>query len=277
MRKIFISIITISISMLLLISCGSSRQEDDMRGDADDAAKQQELDEIEALLGITPEEKGQGEPEKKSGKDDDQLGLLSAGAVPVTQSATESQPPLQAPASDAEVDELKKQIENKDRLITDLKAQVRAQSDQIYQLETQKQASGTQTVTVAVGDVSPAEYESRYQEGLSLFHANQYREAIQVFESLLASSTNHSLSDNAQYWVGECHYALREYNKAIIDFEKVFTFPKSNKNDAAQFKLGLCYIRMGDSGKARQEFQRLIDVYPQSEYVNRAQDHLSSL
>jgi len=278
LKKNFNFIVIMSLSVILLMSCGSSRQEDDMSGDAGDTEKQQELDEIEALLGITPEEKAQqSEQQKTQPKEDDQLGLLAAGAVPVTQSQTgaETQQPLMA--ADTEVDDLKKQIDNKDKLITDLKAQVRAQSDQIYQLETQKQSQPARTVAVAVGDVSPEEYQSRYQEGLDLFHANQYRSAIQVFESLLASSANNSLSDNAQYWIGESHYALREYSKAVIDFEKVFTFPKSNKNDAAQFKLGLCYVRMGDGAKAREEFQRLIDVYPQSDYVTRAQEHLATL
>jgi len=83
--------------------------------------------------------------------------------------------------------------------------------------------------------------------------------------------------DNAQYWIGECHYAMRQYEKAIMDFEKVFTFPKSNKLDDAQFKLGLCYIRKGENQKAREEFQRLLDVYPKSEYLGRAESHINSL
>jgi tol-pal system protein YbgF len=276
--KKIVFILTVAILGIFLISCGSSRKDDDMSGNTDDTAKQQELDEIEALLGITSEEKAAQDQKSQQRKDDDQLGLLSAGAVPVEEQsavATESQPPLMQ--SNQEVAELKSEIEKKDRLINDLKAQVRAQSDQIYQLETQKQSQATRTVAVAVGDVAPGEYQSRYQEGLDLFHANEYRQAIQVFESLLASSANNNLSDNAQYWIGESHYALREYNKAIIDFEKVFTFPKSNKNDAAQFKIGLCYVRLGDAAKAREEFQRLLDVYPQSEYVSRAREHLASL
>jgi tol-pal system protein YbgF len=276
-KKIFIAMLIISLSGILVMSCGSSRQEDDMHADAGDAEKQQELDEIEALLGITPEEKAKSEQQKKPAQEDDQLGLLSAGAVGLGQVDTGSETQQPVAMSNTEVDDLKKQVENKDKLITDLKAQVRAQSDQIYQLETQKQAQPARTVAVAVGDVSPEEYQSRYQEGMDLFHANQYRPAIQVFENLLASSTNNSLSDNAQYWIGESHYALREYKKAIIDFEKVFTFPKSNKNDAAQFKLGLCYVRLGDNAKAGEEFQRLIDVYPQSEFVKRAQEHLAGL
>ena len=131
--------------------------------------------------------------------------------------------------------------------------------------------------SATAGDVPPGEYQMRYQEGLDLFHARNYIQAVDVFESLIASDANNSLSDNAQYWIGESHYALGQYKKAVIDFEKVFTFPKSNKNPDAQFKLGLCYIRLGDSAKAGEEFQRLIDVYPESDYAGRAQDHLAGL
>ena len=259
---------------VMISSCGSSRQDDDMSGIDEDTAKQQELDEIEALLGITPEESAQrAEKPGKPKQEDDKLGLLGAGMVPMEEEAAS---PEQMQNAEKEIASLKSQIEKKDLLINDLKSQVRAQSEQIYQLESQKQSQPVRGA-VTVGDVPPGEYQSRYQEGLDLFHGQQYRDAIQIFESLLASSANNSLSDNAQYWIGECHYALREYKKAIIDFEKVFTFPKSNKNDAAQFKLGLCYVRLGDGNKARDEFQRLLDVYPNSDYVARAREHLAEL
>lgn len=277
--KIIVSLLTILLVSFVLSSCGSSRQDDGISSESEDPAKQQELDEIEALLGITAEEKSQSQPTQKpaKGKEDDQLGLLSAGAVPVEESIPASSSAGIVQADEKEVKDLKDQIDKKDRLINDLKSQVRTQSDQIYQLETQKQTQPARSVSVAVGDISPEEYESTYNQGLELFHGNQYRDAIQVFESLLASSVNHSLADNAQFWIGESHYALREYKTAVIDFEKVFTFPKSNKNDAAQFKLGLCYVRLGDTAKAREEFQRLLDVYPKSEFTSRAQEHLQTM
>lgn len=83
------------------------------------------------------------------------------------------------------------------------------------------------------------------------------------------------LADNAQYWIGECYYSLKNYQRAIIEFEKVFSFPNSNKNDDAQFKLGLCYAAIGNRVKAREEFQRLIDYFPKSEYVTRAKQFLN--
>ncbi len=277
MSKVYLYLFAGVFLASLIFGCGSSRKDDDAAMAGDDTERQQELDEIESLLGITPQETQQTEQQKKPKKEDESLGLLAAGAVPMGQEA----PPVDEKKlgeAEQEIKDLKAQIEKKDMLITDLKAQVRNQSDQIYQLETQKVSKpAASSYTAAVGDVAPGEYRQTYQEGLDLFHARNYKQATSVFESLLASDANNNLSDNAQYWIGECSYAMGQYKKAIIDFEKVFTFPKSNKNDAAQFKLGLCYMRLGDTQKAKEEFQRLLDVYPKSEYTKRAQEHIASL
>ena len=277
MSKYFLHLFAGILLAFFLFGCGSSRKDDDAAMTEDNTERQQELDEIESLLGITPQEKQKTEPQKKPQKEDESLGLLAAGAVPMGQ---ESPPADQGKldAAQKEITNLKAQIDKKDMLINDLKSQVRNQSDQIYQLETQKTSQpAASSFSSPVGDVAPGEYQQRYQEGLDLFHTREYRQAISVFENLLASDAGNNLADNAQYWIGECNYAMRQYKKAIIDFEKVFTFPNSNKNDAAQFKLGLCYMKLGDSQKAKEEFQRLLDVYPKSAYGRRAQEHIASL
>jgi len=120
-------------------------------------------------------------------------------------------------------------------------------------------------------------FSDRYQEALQDYRSRQYREAIQKFEALLAVNTKHSLSDNCQYWIGESYYGLRNHQQAIVAFEKVFSFAKSNKDDAAQLKLGLCYMRLKDKERARGEFQKLIDNYPTSEYVSIAKRFLAKL
>jgi tol-pal system protein YbgF len=117
----------------------------------------------------------------------------------------------------------------------------------------------------------------RYQEGRNAFEGKNYEAAIQYFESLLSMSTTHSLADNAQYWIGESHYALRQYDAAIIDFEKVLTFPKSNKNVDSQFKLGMCYMKKGNSAKAAEEFERLNADYPGNRFESRVNQILSGL
>ena len=264
----------------IIISCaGTSEDENEYAGLTEDEKKQQqELDEIESLLGITSDKSdvkkstSKKQPEKKEEK----LGLLSSEDL----AAAANQPvdAKKVKKMEKEISSLKSELNQKNLLISDLKAQVQLQKDRLSNVESGSYSTAAASgYKVSVGDVSQEEYEQKYQEGYELFNAREYSAAAQIFESLLASSVSHNLSDNAQYWIGECHYAMRQYDKAIMDFEKVFTFPKSNKLDDAQFKLGLCYIRKGENGKAKEEFQRLLDVYPNSEYLSRAENHLNSL
>jgi len=263
----------------IIISCaGTSEEEDEYAGlTEEEKQQQQELDEIESLLGIsTDKSETKTKPKQQPKKKEEKLGLLSSEDL----AAAANQPidTKKVKKLEKEVSKLKSEVNLKNLLISDLKAQVQLQKDRISNVESGSFSSAaTGGYNVSVGDVSLEEYERKYQEGYDLFNAREYTASVQVFESLLASSVSHSLSDNAQYWIGECHYAIRQYDKAVMDFEKVFTFPKSNKLDDAQFKLGLCYLRKGENQKAKEEFQRLLDVYPKSEYLRRAEGHLQTL
>ena len=280
MKNYLIILILLIFANFIFMSCaGTSEGEDDYAGLTEEEKKQQqELDEIESLLGITSDKSDvkKSTPKKKTEKKEEKLGLLSSEDL----AAAANQPVDEKKVKklEKEISSLKSELNQKNLLISDLKAQVQLQKDRLSNVESGSYSSAAAGgYNVSVGDVSPEEYEQKYQEGYQLFNAREYAAAAQIFESLLASSVSHSLSDNAQYWIGECHYAMRQYDKAIMDFEKVFTFPKSNKLDDAQFKLGLCYIRKGENGKAKEEFQRLLDVYPNSEYSGRAEGHLGSL
>ncbi len=83
------------------------------------------------------------------------------------------------------------------------------------------------------------------------------------------------MSDNCQYWIGESYYDMGNYEQAIISFEQVFSFTNSNKDDDAQLKLGICYHKLNNQEKAKEEFQRLITYYPDSEYVSIARSYLN--
>jgi TolA-binding protein len=57
----------------------------------------------------------------------------------------------------------------------------------------------------------------------------------------------------------------------------VFEYRNTSKADDAQLKIGLSYLKMGQRGRAKAEFDKLIDRYPGSEYVPRARKYLSEI
>lgn len=125
--------------------------------------------------------------------------------------------------------------------------------------------------------LSKEAYRSQYQNAYEVYSKKNYEQAIKLFTDLIERNPEGDLSDNAQYWIGECYYGLKNYTRAIVEFEKVFTFKESNKDDDAQLKLGLCYLNLGQRDKAREEFQRLVDFYPESDYKAKAIEYLRQL
>lgn len=125
--------------------------------------------------------------------------------------------------------------------------------------------------------ISSDEFKRKYIEALSHYQNGDFHKAIDGFSKLVITNREHLLSDNSQYWLGECYYTLKNYKQAIIEFEKIFQFSGNDKWDDAQLKLGLCYLKIGNEEKAKDEFRKLLNHYPDSEYYQKAQQYLRQL
>jgi TolA-binding protein len=122
-----------------------------------------------------------------------------------------------------------------------------------------------------------AQYKQTYMTSLGHFQNQEFDDAIVGFKELVSSDATNDLADNSQYWLAECYYSQKEFKRAIAEFEKVFTYSGTDKDDDAQLKIGLAYQSMGNVNKAREEFQRMIDYFPGSEYYPKAKDALKQL
>lgn len=269
----------LSFTFFMLNNCAGTKGEGDDSISEEEKAQQQNLDDIESLLGISSGEPAKQPPPpkkvEKKDSDEEELKLLETDELTSQEKTTSLSTHVAMSENDKQqndkkINKLENQLNEKDIIIEDLKAIINRQDAEIQKMTIEKHSGGSGgSQNIIIGDISSGEYQSRYDEARTEFEAHNYKSAIQYFESLLANSASHSLSDNAQYWIGECHYALRQYDAAIIDFEKVSTFTNSNKKDDAQFKLGVCYLRKGNKTKAMEEFGRLQSDYPKSEYISK--------
>lgn len=173
-----------------------------------------------------------------------------------------------------EIGRLEREVSTKDKELQNLKLQLEKKDATIQEKEQLLARSRMGETYIAPTGGS---FKARYDEGLRLYNSRRYNEAIAVFNQLLASGENNSLVDNCQYWKGECYYGMGNYEQAVLEFQKVFAFPNSNKFDDAQLKLGLCYMQMNNYERAKAEFTKLLREYPSSEYASRAQSYLSRL
>lgn len=128
--------------------------------------------------------------------------------------------------------------------------------------------------TAAVGK---SDAFNMYQGALAYYRQKQYDRALAEFDRLLQEAPMSEWSDNAQYWKGECYYGLRKYQQALIEFTKVFAFSNTDKADDAQIKIANCHIKLGERDRALAALRKLLDEYPDSEYVPTVRDKIKQL
>jgi tol-pal system protein YbgF len=116
-----------------------------------------------------------------------------------------------------------------------------------------------------------------YQKGLHFFNARSYNEAISAFTDLLNQFPSGKYSADAGFWIAECYYSLANYSTAVNAYQKIIDLQGSSKADDAQYKLGLTYLKMGQQGLGKDALKMLIQRYPGSDYVARAEKQLKTL
>ena len=105
--------------------------------------------------------------------------------------------------------------------------------------------------------------EAAYQSALQDLRGGRYQEALSALGAFPQTYPNSSYLPNVYYWQGEAHYVLREFDKAIVAFDKVITsYPESNKVADALLKRGFSEYETGDISKAQASLNQVIDQYP---------------
>ena len=106
-----------------------------------------------------------------------------------------------------------------------------------------------QLFAAAYGDYSKGNYDLAMSE---------FRQYVEVYPTS-------EMADNAQYWIGECLAAKKQYPEALAELDKVgMLFPKGDKVPTARYKKALILKETGQPDLALVECQALSKLYPKS-------------
>ncbi|MQX36455.1 tol-pal system protein YbgF [Roseospira navarrensis] len=109
----------------------------------------------------------------------------------------------------------------------------------------------------------PGSPEVQYNHAFSLLRQRDYGRAEQAFKAFVEANGTHTLAGNAQYWLGETHYAREDYESAAVAFAKGYKeFPDSSKTPDNLFKLGMSMSALGKKREACAAFQKLRADFP---------------
>ena len=115
----------------------------------------------------------------------------------------------------------------------------------------------------------PAEH--LYAAAMANFRTREHGQAVLEFTDFIARYPQHSLVANAQFWIGEAYYLQHDYRQALVEYQKIVDLnAKSGKAAEALLKIGLCFRALNEAGRAREAWQQLVQVYPDSDAARQA-------
>lgn len=125
------------------------------------------------------------------------------------------------------------------------------------------------------GEAVKTDKASLYAAAFALFKEGKYEKAREAFGSFLKQYPNSEFSDNVQFWIGECYYFEKKYEKAIVEYDKVVkNFPGGNKTSYALLKQGLSFLKLGDRDSARLLLQQVTKDFPNTSQARMARAKL---
>jgi len=117
-------------------------------------------------------------------------------------------------------------------------------------------------------------YSLAYQD----FKSAKYEDARRGFQKYLEQNPNTDLSDNAQFWIGETYYLENNYEKAILEYEKVIkNFPDGDRVPHALLKQGLSFLKLGDEDSGKLLLQQVFKDFPNTGQARIAKAKLKAL
>jgi tetratricopeptide (TPR) repeat protein len=114
--------------------------------------------------------------------------------------------------------------------------------------------------------------ENAYSYAKKLAEMQDYNRSNMLYDKIINLVPDHLQSEYAMYWKAENQYAQKKYNEAINQFSVVLKNKHDQKDDAANFKLGMCYFETGRFEESLKYFQQIIDYHQNSSYLKMAMD-----
>ncbi len=117
-----------------------------------------------------------------------------------------------------------------------------------------------------------------FQSGLSKINGSDYKGAALSLQAFLKATPKSRFADAAQYWVGESYFSMRDFPKAISEYQKIIRdFPKSPKVASAMLKQGLAFYEMQSLDDSKVFLTKLIVKYPGSIEAVKAKEKIDAI
>ena len=185
-----------------------------------------------------------------------------------------------AAETDKKLEALYSSIEAQTRAVSEVKAAMQALEARTASLEGRLAGLDTAARQPAaqVKHESKHEPEAMYLKGYQEVVDKNYAAATETLTGFLVEYPEHKYAGNAQYWLGEIYYAKGDWEKAILEFDKVVKkYPASEKIPASLLKQAFAFEKIGSRKEAKLLLGSVIDKFPKSPEAGLAKKKLDSM
>ncbi len=153
-----------------------------------------------------------------------------------------------------------------------------ASSEKSEQTNQQTPAQQKTTETpVATPTATSDSGDSNMKKAQKLFEKNNYAEAMPIFEQIAGNSSSNEAVD-ARYMLGECLFNQKEYDKAIMQYQKIISQSSGHsKAPSAMLKQGMAFEKLADKETAKVIYKKLLKKHGSSKEAGIAQERLGKL
>ncbi len=122
-------------------------------------------------------------------------------------------------------------------------------------------------------------------EGVKAFNKKRYRQSIESFTTLKDWYPFSKYAIVAELKIADAYYNLKEYEEAVFAYEEFESLhPRNEATPYVVYQIGKCYFDRMDAPdrdqdtarKALDTFNRMIVQFPESQYTNKAQEHINA-
>ena len=114
-----------------------------------------------------------------------------------------------------------------------------------------------------------------YEAAYEVFKSGNYQSAITKLQAFLANHPSSRLAPSALYWIGNSHYALRDFSNAVITQRNLIkTYPDSSKAPDALLNIASSQRETNKVITSKKTLEDLIARYPSSDAADKARQRL---
>jgi len=245
----------ISITLLVLTGCASSRK----------------LDEMSLQMNVLEQQNSAIEDKLI---EVDSLGRALLDALTIFKARTE----FTELAGDARLEEMSAKLNDVIDRVERLQQSVAALQQGLLKSPSPIPAGDSAADTASTEGVVYVDPKKLYDAAFGDIQAGNYQLAILGFNEYISGFPNTDRTDDAQFWIGECYYRQNDFAAAKAEYLKVVNkYPQSDKMASALYKLGKCFMELGDKTQAKKYYDQTIERFPDTAEAELAKQQRGTL